>query len=47
MMNEWISNQFSSFSLATVKVMNAGKMGNRKDLSNFDKGQIIIARWLG
>ncbi len=27
--------------------LEAGKMGKLKDLSEFDKGQIVMARWLG
>ena len=30
-----------------VDVLEAGKMGKRKDLSEFDKGQIVMARRLG
>ncbi len=30
-----------------VDVLEAGKMGKRKDLSEFDKGQIVMARQLG
>ena len=30
-----------------VDVLEAGKMGKRKDLSEFDKGQIVMARPLG
>ena len=30
-----------------VDVIEAGKMGKCKDLSDFDKGQIVMARWLG
>ena len=30
-----------------VDVLEAGKMGKRKDLRDFDKGQILMARRLG
>jgi len=30
-----------------VDVLEAGRMGKRKDLSEFDKGQIVMARQLG
>ncbi|ROL49972.1 hypothetical protein DPX16_6380 [Anabarilius grahami] len=30
-----------------VVVLEAGKMGKRKDLSEFDKGEIVMARQLG
>ena len=30
-----------------VDVLETGKMGKREDLSEFDKGQIVMARWLG
>lgn len=34
-------------SLRIFHVLEAGKMGKHKDLSNFNKGQIVMARQLG
>ena len=37
----------SEQSVLEVDVLDAGEMGRSKDLSNFDKGQIVMARRLG
>ena len=37
----------SEQSVLEVDVLEAGKTGKRKDLSNFHKGQIVIAKRLG
>ena len=34
-------------SVLEVDVLDAGEMGRSKDLSDFDKGQIVMARRLG
>ncbi|KAK3563491.1 hypothetical protein QTP86_030328 [Hemibagrus guttatus] len=36
----------SEYFVLKVDVLEAGKMGKRKDLSEFDKGQILMARRL-
>ena len=37
----------SEQSVGEVDVLETGKMGKRKDVSDFDKGQIVMARRLG
>lgn len=37
----------SKQSVLVVNVLDAGEMGRLEDLSDFDKGQIIVARRLG
>lgn len=31
----------------TINMLDAGEKGQEKDLSNFDKGQIVVSRRLG
>ncbi|KAK3544789.1 hypothetical protein QTP86_027483, partial [Hemibagrus guttatus] len=48
MLSEWYndSNLCLNISKTKVDVLEAGKMGKRKDLSEFDKDQIVMARQL-